>query len=222
MKRRTSRFPLGQLLLARMEASGLTLGNFSRAIGYGSEANGVRAIDALLSTGRADRTLLARWRASAHAPEPEAFSAAIAATQAQREAEDAAEATARAAEERADFRPFFQAIPEHSRPSQITLFGLVGGHRRHTWALPEDFAAWARADQEAHLAEVVPKVHAETRGQTCFMGRALGYRVWRTYDGPALRVSEAGAIVGEEEARWLHPGQARVSPGFRFSPPQVR
>jgi hypothetical protein len=208
--RRTSHYPLGQLLLEHLAASGLTVGNFAAAIGYRVVPGGVRAIDALLTSGVAAPVLLRRWSESPHAPNAEALQRALAETEAMVAAERAAQDAARRALERARFRPFFQPIPEHGVPSSITIFALIGGHRRHTHALPEDFADWTPAAQRALLARLVPEVHGATRGQTAFMGRALGYRAWPTYDGPALRLSVDGDYLGEEDARWLDPGASRV------------
>jgi hypothetical protein len=127
---------------------------FLRELGYTNLGGGARAVDALLQEGYVERTLLQRWSASRYAPPSERIADALAATHAQVRAEQDAKEEAYRDTQRAKFKPFFQPVPELTRPSSITAFAITGGHTKHTHLLPEGFATWTAEEQAACLARV--------------------------------------------------------------------
>jgi hypothetical protein len=193
---------------------------FLRELGYTNLGGGARAVDALLQEGDVERTLLQRWSASRYAPPSERIADALAATHAQVRAEQDAKGEAYRDTQRAKFKPFFQPIPELTRPSSV-LRHRVRHHRRpHEAHAP---AARGLCDVDRRGAGRVPRAghperHAAWHGATYFMGRALGYLVWRTYDGPALHVTVEGEVVGETDARPLAPRASSFGIGGRWHP----
>jgi hypothetical protein len=117
--------------------------------------------------------------------------------------------------ERAAFRPFFEAVPEHKSPSQICSFALSGGHSGYTHYLPEAFLSWPLAEQYRYLAVRIPMVFVAAGGRTLFMGAIIAYRLFRQYNGPALLLSVNGKPLWQEHAKPLPDATIQIG-GRRF------
>jgi hypothetical protein len=196
MAHRASTYPLGKLLLGSLQHSGLSIGAFVTTVGYRNVNKGVRALDGMLRWGYSSDVFLVRLRQSPLAPNEQLLQTAIEQTMVILEAEE--QEAARQQREAAEvaFRPFFQAVPELSRPTQISLFAITGGHSRYTYVLPDTFPSWPLAEQYAYLEQKVPEAFTAAKGRTLFMGAITGYRLFRWFEGPSLHLSVGGKPIG--------------------------
>ncbi|WP_440996036.1 hypothetical protein [Arhodomonas sp. SL1] len=136
-----------------------------------------------------------------------ALNEAIERTRARRRQQMAAE---REAQERARFRPHLFIRTERARPTQITLFALLGGvDRQLKRPLPGDIADRDPAEQQrlvheavaAHIAECGPE--REVR----FMGRTTGY-LYRPRSGERYEVALDGTITEGDRGAFHEPRAA--------------
>lgn len=196
MVKRSSQYPLGQLVLQSIEASQLSAGNFVSAIGYRNPSKGVRALDSLVRHGSQDPVFFERLNASQFAPPREAFESALKETLAILAEEARLYAIEEEAEKRAAFRPFIQGVPELDMPTQITLHALTGGSSRFTIELPASFPNWALEDQYRYAEEKIVSHYAACEGRTLFMGRLTAYRLFRFFGEDPLLLSVTGKPLG--------------------------
>ncbi len=183
---RTSRYPLGKLLLDQLAHSHLSLYQFVLAIGYRNPSKGIIAFDSILA-GSYDQCFMKRWMQSSFAPHQETSQQAITQTNELVRLEAQKYEAERKEEERAAFRPFLQAVPECQSPTPITFHAITGGHRRYTYALPADLASWNTEEQLRYIKQQIAASFSAAQGRTLFMGRIIGYRLFRWYDcNPAL------------------------------------
>lgn len=196
MTKRTSHYPLGQLILQTIKDSQLSPGHFVTAIGYGNPAKGIKALDRLVKYGANDPVFLARLTASCFAPKPEALQEAIKETDAIIEEEERLFEIKTKEEERAAFRPFIQGVPELEVPTQIFLHAVTGGHARFTIELPPSFPSWPLEEQYRYTEEKITHHFASCEGRTLFMGRLTAYRLFRSYGEAPLLLSVEGKPLG--------------------------
>ena len=205
---RTSRTPVGRLLLSAWRAHGASLGRFLASIGYGNVPKGCRAFDAWLQTGDGPTILLDRLLASPWAPATRDVEEALSATRLQR-----AEAAVRA------FRPMVQVYTEHRRPTGITLHGLCGGTGRVTRWLD---ATITQASDEEQDAQVRAFAAAYTRcfgPRDPFLGRVQGFLLFlRLGQRPCLFTPDAQRLgpidVLPLGASYVRVGSRRLPPGL--------
>lgn len=196
MKTRSSKYPIGKLLIETLSASALSIHYFSLAIGYGNSNKGVRAFDQMLGWGVPDKVFLDRLQSSSLAIPAETLALALAQSEAIVAEETRLWRLAQIEEERKAFRPYVQAVPEYSTPISITFHGLTGGSRRYTHQLPEEFPTWDPTKQHRHLKELILTQYAAADGKTLFMGRITTYRLFRRYGEQAELLSVSGEPLG--------------------------
>lgn len=201
MVKRSSRYPLGQLVLQCVEASQLSAGNFVSAIGYKNPSKGIRALDSLVRHGSQDSVFWERLNASQFAPAREAFESALAQTLVILAEEERLYAIEQEAQARAAFRPFIQGVPELDRPTQITFHALTGGSSRFTIELPASFPQWELADQYRYAEERIISHYTACEGRTLFMGRLTAYRLFRFYGEAPLLLSVTGKPLGLDDGK---------------------
>ena len=203
---RTSRTPVGRLLLSAWRAHGASLGRFLASIGYGNVPKGCRAFDAWLQTGDGPSILLDRVLASPWAPPARDMEEALAATRRQR-----AEAAVRA------FRPMVQVYTEHRRPTAITFHGLCGGTGRVTRWLDSTII---QASDEVQNAEVRAFAAAYTRrfgSRDPFLGRVQGFLLFLELGQWPYLFTPDGQRLGPIDV--LPLGTSHVLVGSRRLPP---
>lgn len=206
MKQRFSSYPIGELLIETLRASGLKLPDFMREIGY-SPHNGIATFDQWISKGHGNPLFIERLTSSRFAPPVQELRQALADTEQIRGREKAAETRSRVEAERSAFRPFVQGIAELSRPTSITMFALTGGPRRYTVELPEGFAALPGPERERIAGETIRENFAANSGRTLFMGKLVGYLLFHEYGERPQHYSVEGRLLGAIDAR---PAQTAV------------
>lgn len=203
MANRSSTYPLGQLLIKLWKDSNLSIKDFVLKVGYKNSVKGIRALDSMIYYGYPVDIFIKRLLGSPLSPGEFVIREAIEATSVILKEEARIAEADRKARERAEFRPFFQAVPELSSPTQIAFFAFTGGHSRYTHALPEDFPEWPLAAQYEYLENKVPDAYATSKGRTLYMGQILAYRLFRWYDTPPLLLTVDGKPLKEEDAKPL-------------------
>jgi hypothetical protein len=198
MPHRTTRYPLGKLLLECLRTSELSLQPFVLSLGYRNANKGIRAFDNMLAKGHADNVFLERLSRSAHAPDTQALHEALTQTSLLLEEERQQTLETCQQRERDTFKPFFQAVPELHTPTQLCIFALTGGHSGYTHLLPASLPSWPLVDQYRYLAKKVPLAFAASGGKTPFMGRITSYRLFRWHNAPALLLSVHGKPLWQE------------------------
>lgn len=194
MKVRTSKYPIGILLLTVIDNSGLSPSSFLKEIGYESLTGGFKTLDAYLEEGDGDRLLLDRIQGSRFAVVQEALERVAQENADLLAAQKIQNEFAKRQVERARFRPYLEVIPELLRPTQITFFGLTGGNRRYNTYLPQDIATWDYARQTEFLKVAVTENFVKHDGRTAFMGQIQGYLYFYSYDEQPLRLTVSGEV----------------------------
>jgi hypothetical protein len=213
MKHRSSEYPLGKLLLRLLVGSGLPLHSFVLAIGYGNPTKGIRAFDGMLRAGYPNDVFLTRLLSSNFSPGEEVVQAATNETLAILSHREKLENLVKVAQERADFRPFFQAVPESSRPSSIAIFAFTGGASRYTRHLPASFSSWPLKEQYQYIKQQIISHFSSSGGRTLLQGRIIAYRLFHSYGLSPLLLSVNGEPLGTDSG---HPiPEARIRIGTR-------
>lgn len=192
MHRTKSNFPIGKLLLEVLVASGLSHREFFEAIGCKDCQSASDDFNRWLGIGEGDSDLIEKVQASRFAVPKERLGNVIAANEALARRRQILELGSADETARVLFEPVAQVIPEWTRPSQITIFGLMGGNARHHIQLPADIASWQLATQMAYLKKVVPEKYASDKGRTHLMGRIMGYLYRPSYDADPIRLTVEG------------------------------
>ncbi len=196
MKVRTSKYPIGKLLIETLSASGFSIHYFSVAIGYGNSNKGVRAFDQMLKWGVPNEVFIDRLQRSSFAIPEEILNAAVEQSEEIVAEEERLRRIAQVEEARSTFRPYIQGVPEYTMPTSVTFHGLTGGARRYTHYLPEKFPEWILSEQYQYLRELIPARYNAAQGRTLFMGRLTGYRLFRRYGEQAELFSVFGEPLG--------------------------
>ncbi len=75
------------------------------------------------------------------------------------------------------FKPYIFAQGERTVPTQITMFGISGGHRRwHTVLIPAAILELPIEEQLARVPELMAKYSQENNGACPFFGRIVGFK----------------------------------------------
>jgi hypothetical protein len=215
---RSSTYPLGQLLIKLWKESNLSIKDFVLTVGYKNPTKGIRSLDSMIFYGYPVDIFIKRLLSSPLSPGADVVNQAIEQTSVILREEARVATARRKEEERAAFRPFFQAVPELSSPTQLCFFALTGGHSRYTHYLPDGFPDWPISDQYEYLAKRVPEVYEAAKGRTLYMGQILAYRLFRWYDTPPLLLSIEGTPLKQEDAKPLP--DATIQIGSRVLTPQ--
>ena len=210
MKPRTSRYPIGILLIRTLKDSGLTIGPFVEAIGYRNISKGVSAFDGMLEYGAPSDVFLNRLTSSPHAPDPDELHSALEESRKIRTRETNEWLLAEKEAEHRRFRPFVQGIPEWPVPSPIFAFCLTGGHSSYTLSLPEGVLTWTADEQHRYVREVIIKNYADCKGRSNFMGPLTGYRLFLHYDELPFAYTTAGERLGVVDAHPLPGGMLNL------------
>lgn len=192
MHRKESKYPIGQLLLEVLASSGLSHRKFFETIGYKDCQFASDDFNRWLGIGEGDSRLIERLQASPFAVPAERLETVVATNEVLVRRRQILESGSAEEIARVLFEPIAEVIPEWSRPSQITLFGLTGGNRSHHIKLPADIASWPWEAQLAYLRKVVPEKYASDKGHTLFMGTIMGYRYRPSYDAEPMRLNIEG------------------------------
>ncbi|KON81241.2 hypothetical protein PA01_06130 [Azoarcus sp. PA01] len=192
MHRTKSGFPIGKLLLEVLVASGLSHRKFFEAIGCRDCQSASDDFNRWLGVGEGDPGLIEKVQASRFAVPKERLGTVMAANEALVRRRQILESGSADETARVLFEPVAQVIPEWMRPSQITIFGLMGGNARHHIQLPADIASWPLATQMAYLKKVVPEKYASDKGRTHFMGRIMGYLYRPSFEADPVRLTVEG------------------------------
>lgn len=196
MATRTSEYPIGKLILRCIEESGLSVGKFVLAIGYGNPDKGVRALDSLLHYGSTNPVFFERLTSSQYAPNPEELGKVQQETEEILKEERRLEAIRQEAEDRAAFRPYVQGVPELQRPTSITCYAFTGGASRFTIELPPAWSSWSPAARQTCVKGAILAHYASCKGRTLFRGDILAYRLYHTYGEPSVLYSIRGEPLG--------------------------
>jgi hypothetical protein len=210
MKHRTSEYPLGKLLLRLLASSGLSLHSFALSIGYGNPNKGIRAFDDMLREGYPNDVFLTRLLSSKFSPGREVVQAATNKTLAILSNREELEKLVKLARERAEFRPFFQAVPETRRPSSISIFVFTGGASRYTRYLPASFSSWPQKEQYQYIKQQIINHFSASGGTTLLQGRITAYRLFHSYGLPPLLLSVNGEPLGTDSGLPLPEAQVAV------------
>jgi hypothetical protein len=200
MKVRSSRYPIGQLLLDVIDKSGLTPRDFFAELGFENFSKSVERLDCWLARGEGNPLLLERLQSSRFAIDGDRLTAVMAGNEMLLQQERAAITRREDAEARKSFRPHVEVVVELSRPTQITMFCLTGGNQRFNIGLPDDISAWPWEDQLAYLQRVVPESFAKHQGRTFFTGAIVGYRYHPTFDSDPVWLTITGEIDTQNES----------------------
>ena len=85
--------------------------------------------------------------------------------------------------ERDRFKPFIFAEGELRVPTQITIFGLTGGHERwHTVLVPAAILESPLEEQLVKLPELMANFRKEHKGLCPFFGKLVGFKFVRYSD----------------------------------------
>jgi len=167
---------------------------FFAELGFPNFSKALRLLDCWLESGTGNSTLLERIQSSRFAISEERLTAALAETSAI--LQERLNKETRQEEEYAgkSFRPYIEVIPELSRPTQITLYGLTGGNSRFNTRLPDDISTWPLESQLSHVKTKVVENFAAHNGRTYFRGRIKGYFYHPSFDEPPVRLAIDGDI----------------------------
>jgi hypothetical protein len=164
-----------------LENQGISSGDLVKRIGYPFERKGMEEIELFLSGGHPkegrvrekignalniDRELLFGERGF------ENF-------------EDAA---------RFSFYPYLIRVPEETRPSQITIFGLVGFERVFVAGRFRNLLNKPLAEQLEYVRNEILN-DTEHKGSVMLFGKKLGYAFYWDFEQPAVALSVAGELM---------------------------
>ena len=202
------RYPIHELIEARMKQIGLGRGELALRCGFKNVAKGLRRIDAVCNgdiSSKGATMVIDAIPAALEIDKNKVDEALQKTAKIIEEAEQSAAAAGEAAW-RASFLPCAYLLGTNTRPSSITLCGISGGPKRwltiplDTSRPPETFAAQALA-----VAKETPTVP--------FFGRTTGVIVNYTPDS-AVRFDLDGAPVQEFDQAY-EPGQVTILIGGR-------
>ena len=89
------------------------------------------------------------------------------------------------------FKPHLLRVPEHTRPSQITIFGMLGFGAVFIAA---EFGEWSTSSPVERQAKIRQAILGDMskRQEVTLFGKILGYAFYSEYDKPAIAYSREG------------------------------
>ena len=201
MIRRTSKYPVSQLISEILHKSGPKPSEFIRSIGYRNVNGGFRALDQWLQTGSGDPNFVGRLvRVYGHAQE---LQNALTETGRMKRREAELAAIERERKERADFKPYIFVESSLQTPTFITAAALVGCRMKFI-RLPDQCLELSDTDQLLEVQDIVRRHYLENSGQCPLFGDITGYRFIQTYD-MSIRLDIHGSVIARESGHFRIP-----------------
>lgn len=196
LKKLSSNYPLGQLLIAIFNQSGLNLPRFVEAIGYRNVNNGIRGFQRFLSTGFGPSLLLSRLAASRYAPHPDALTFVAQQHMEQFNQELYLQHGFGAEDFEEEFRPFLHAVPALPDVENISFFAQSGEFSRYTIRFQRKVALLPADEQYKMVKGKVRRHYRETRGTIHFLGAIHHYLYYHSWNEPPVAFSVEGEPLG--------------------------
>ena len=153
----TTRYPIGQVIIKRIQDAEVRLPDFIRGIGYKNVNKGMRAFYLLVKEGRGPTIFITRLQTSQFAIDQTDLAAALSATEKILQMEAQKKAAEELDKERAAFQPFFLPQSKVRPPMPITIFALLGGYEGLRHFLPPDISAWSQEEKLKYMSEAIIK-----------------------------------------------------------------
>jgi hypothetical protein len=185
MSKEASLYPVSQVIAKVIRNSGYTPLGFLLATGHSDAESVLPGLESWLENGEGNEAMIAI--VAAYDPDgAAALYKAVAETAAMKAAGVDPVAHERAMREkraRDRFKPFIFAQGELRVPTQITIFGLTGGHERwHTIWVPAAILKLPLEKQLVELPKLMADFKKEHKGLCPFFGRLVGFKFVRYSD----------------------------------------
>ena len=180
MSQGASDYPIQQFLRRLIEQYGPTPSGFVTTLGYRNIDRGLRRLELWLQTGEGFHRIIDQI-AGTYTDYADKLRTAIGETQEMKVAEVEAAFFERCKAEADTFHPYIHVDGETTRPSSITMFGLMGG-RSNMIEIPQTILDLPLDEQLVLLPELMRAYLEKYRGLNPFFGAVTGFKFCRCLD----------------------------------------